>query len=211
MSEVLNQIEKVGVVPVVALERAEDAKPLAEALLAGGLPVAEVTFRTSAAVEAMKAMAEYPELLVGAGTVLTTDTAKQAADAGAKFLVAPGFNPKVVTWAKEHGLPMTPGVATPTEIEQALDHGITTVKFFPAEAVGGLKALKAMAAPYGMMRFMPTGGIGPGNLGEYLSFEKVIACGGSWMVDKKLIAAGDFEQVTELAREAVDLAARVRG
>lgn len=211
MSEVLNQIEKVGVVPVVALERAEDAKPLAEALLAGGLPVAEVTFRTSAAVEAMKAMAEYPELLVGAGTVLTRDAAQQASDAGAKFLVSPGFNAKVVTWAKENGLPIAPGVVTPTEIEQALDHGITTVKFFPAEAVGGLKALKAMAAPYGMMRFMPTGGIGPSNLADYLAFEKVVACGGSWMVDKKLMKNRDFEQITRLAREAVDLAARARG
>ena len=205
MSNVLEQIGRLKVVPVVALKDAENAAPLGEALARGGLPIAEITFRTAAAESAIRTLAKQADLLVGAGTVLNPDTAKRAVDAGAKFIVSPGFNPKVVRWCLDNRLPVTPGTATPTDIEMALDHGLSVVKFFPAEALGGLKMLKAIAAPYGMMRFMPTGGIGPENLAEYLRFPKVLACGGSWMVGKELLAAKQFDRVTELTREAVSM------
>ena len=206
MSDVLNQIGKLKIVPVIALENAADAAPLADALVAGDLPIAEVTFRTAAAPESIRAMAKRGGLLVGAGTVSNVDTVKRAIDCGATFIVSPGFNPKVVSYCVEQKIPVTPGISSATDIESALDHGLTTVKFFPAEAIGGLKLLKALAAPYGQMRFMPTGGITPQNVCDYLQFPKVIACGGSWMVTKELLAAKDFAAITALSRDAIRLA-----
>ncbi len=204
MNEVLEQISKTGIVPVIALDDAKDAEPLAGALCRGGLPCAEVTFRTAAAEESIRIMAKnFPHMLVGAGTVLTTEQADRAAAAGAKFIVSPGLNPKVVKHCQDKGIQVLPGCATPTEIEQALDLGLNTVKFFPAEAAGGLAMIKAMSAPYTAVKFMPTGGINANNLNEYLSFGKIIACGGSWMVKKDLVAAGDFDGITALTRQAV--------
>jgi 2-dehydro-3-deoxyphosphogluconate aldolase/(4S)-4-hydroxy-2-oxoglutarate aldolase len=209
-SEVIQTIGRIRVVPVIALDDAADAAPLGEALAAGGLPIAEVTFRTAAAEASIRTMAKQAGLLVGAGTVLNADTARRAVDAGARFIVSPGFNPKTVKWCVDNGVPITPGTSSPTDIEMALDHGLSVVKFFPAEAIGGLKLLKAVAAPYGMMRFMPTGGITPENLVEYLKFPKVLACGGSWMVTKELLAARQFGKVTDLSKQAVEMAAAAR-
>ena len=208
MNEVLERIGELKIIPVVSIENAGDAAALGDALVAGGLPIAEITFRTAAAEQAIRALAARSGLLVGAGTVLNVDTARRAVDAGAKFIVSPGFNPKVVGWCVSNQAPIMPGAATPTDIEMALDHGVSVVKFFPAEAMGGLDTLKAIAAPYGMMRFVPTGGIGPENLEQYLRFPKVLACGGSWMVSKEILAARQFDRVTALTREAVQAAAR---
>jgi 2-dehydro-3-deoxyphosphogluconate aldolase/(4S)-4-hydroxy-2-oxoglutarate aldolase len=208
-SESLIKVLSHKIIPVVAIQDAEDALPLADALIRGGLPCAEITFRTAAAASAIKAVAQRGDILVGAGTVLTVDQVKQAVDAGATFIVAPGFNPKVVAYCIDKGIPVTPGVSNPTDIEMALDFGLEILKFFPAEAFGGLKTLKAMSAPYTMMRFIPTGGIGPGNVLDYLKHPKVAACGGSWMVKSDLIAGGQFERITELTREAVAIAAQV--
>jgi len=204
---ILDQLARHRLVPVIALEDAAQANPLAEALVSGGLPVAEVTFRTAAAVDSIRAMAARGDLLVGAGTVLTPKQADEARDAGATFIVSPGFNPKVVQHCLDQGLPIIPGVSNPTDIEMALEHGLDVVKFFPAEAFGGLKTLKAMSAPYGSLRFMPTGGISPANVNEYLAFPKVLACGGSWMVKPSLYADGDFAPVEAAVREAVMLIA----
>ncbi|MCO6046427.1 bifunctional 4-hydroxy-2-oxoglutarate aldolase/2-dehydro-3-deoxy-phosphogluconate aldolase [Aeoliella sp. ICT_H6.2] len=192
-------------VPVIALDDVAQASPLADALVAGGLPVAEVTFRTPAALESIRTMAQRGDLLVGAGTVLTTTQVSQAQAAGAKFLVSPGFNPRVVSHALSIGMPICPGVCTPSDVEQAIEHGLEVVKFFPAEAFGGLSTLKAIAAPYRQMRFIPTGGIGPGNVMDYLAFDRVVACGGSWMVKPSLYADGDFSGVETAVREAVQL------
>ncbi|HWE92471.1 MAG TPA: bifunctional 4-hydroxy-2-oxoglutarate aldolase/2-dehydro-3-deoxy-phosphogluconate aldolase [Tepidisphaeraceae bacterium] len=208
MQDVLTRIGQCRIIPVIALDDADAAVPLADALVAGGLPIIEITFRTDAAERAIRAVAQRGDLLVGAGTVLNVDTAKKARDAGARFIVSPGFNPKVVSWCVAAGIPITPGVATPTDIEMALDHGLGVMKFFPAEPLGGIAMLKAVAAPYGMMRFIPTGGIGPENIGEYLAFPKVLACGGSWMATKELIAAGQFDKIRDLARQAVEVAGR---
>jgi 2-dehydro-3-deoxyphosphogluconate aldolase / (4S)-4-hydroxy-2-oxoglutarate aldolase len=210
MHDILSRIGELKIIPVISLDDAADAVPLGEALAAGGLPIIEITFRTQAAEQAIRALANGNQLLVGAGTVLNVDTAKRAVDAGAKFIVSPGFNPKVVSWCIGAGVAITPGTATPTDIEMALDHGLSVVKFFPAEAMGGIRMLKAVAAPYGMMRFVPTGGIGPENLEEYLKFPKVLACGGSWMAAKELIAERRFDKIRELTRQAVELAGRVR-
>ncbi len=206
MDEVLKRIGELKLVPVVVIEDAKDSGPLADALAAGGLPCAEITFRTAAAPEAIKTMAARGDLLVGAGTVLTVDQVKSAVDAGARFIVSPGTKPKVVGYCVEKGIPVTPWVCTPTDIETALGFGLEVVKFFPAEALGGLKLLKALSAPYGMMRFIPTGGINASNLPGYLAFPKVLACGGSWMVKKDLIAAGRFDEIARLTREAVEIA-----
>ncbi len=207
---VLQELSLIGIVPVIKIDNAADALPLGRALLCGGLPAAEVTFRTAAAAEAIAAMsAAYPELLVGAGTVLTTEQVDAAVAAGAKFIVSPGLNPAVVRYCIEKGVPVVPGINNPTGIEQALSLGLTTVKFFPAEPSGGVKMIKAMAAPYGNVTFMPTGGIGPDNLHDYLSFSKIIACGGSWMVPPAMITAGDFAGITRLVREAVDTMLRL--
>lgn len=193
-------------IPVVKIDDAKDALPLANALVNGGLPCAEVTFRTEAAAEAIRQMKEnYPEMLSGAGTVLTTEQVDEALEAGAEFIVSPGLNPKTVNYCKEKQVPILPGVATASEIEQALDLGLTVVKFFPAEVNGGLKAIKALAAPYTMMRFMPTGGVSPENVQDYLAFEKIIACGGTWMVKDSLIREGKFEEIERLTRDTVVL------
>ena len=206
MEKILEQIGMLGIVPVVKIEDASKAEGLAGALCRGGLPVAEVTFRTDAAEEAIGRMCRaYPEMLVGAGTVLTPDQADRAMAAGARFIVSPGLNPAVVAHCKEKGYPVVPGICTPGEIETALSFGLEVVKFFPAEAAGGLPMIKAMSAPYGKLKFMPTGGIGPKNLAEYLKNEKVLACGGSWMVPGDLLAADDFAGIEKLAREAVQL------
>ncbi len=202
---VFDQLQTHKLVPVIALEDAQQAAPLAQALVAGGLPVAEVTFRTAAALESIRIMAERGDLLVGAGTVLTAQQVDLAQAAGAKFIVSPGFNPKVVQHAQQRGLPVCPGVCTPSEVEQAIEHGLDVVKFFPAEAFGGLATLKALAAPYPRMRFVPTGGIGPENVRDYLAFDRVVACGGSWMVKPKLYADGNFAPVQQAVRQAVAL------
>lgn len=205
MNEVLEKIQKIGIVPVVVLNDAKDAGPLAKALCAGGLPCAEVTFRTDAAAESIKIMTtEYPNMLVGAGTVLTTEQVDRAVEAGAKFIVSPGLNPKVVKYCIDKNIPITPGTANPSDIEAALELGLDVVKFFPAEAAGGLKMIKAMSAPYVNMKFMPTGGINADNLTTYLDFPKIIACGGSWMVNSKLVAEGKFDEIEALTREAVN-------
>lgn len=192
--------------PVIALDSAADAAPLADALVAGGLPVAEITFRTAAAAEAIQTMAARGDMIVGAGTVLSIDQVRQAVDAGATFMVSPGCNPKVIEYCVSRGIPITPGVATPTDIELAYSFGLSLLKFFPAEALGGVEMLKALSAPYAGIRFIPTGGIHAGNLRSYLDLPSVAACGGSWMVAPKLIAAGDFQQIRDLTREAVTLA-----
>jgi len=205
MSEVLKKIGEIRLVPVVVLEEAKNAEPLAEALIAGGLPCAEVTFRTAAAAESIKRISKYKEICLGAGTVLSVDQAKLAVDSGALFIVSPGFNPKVVKYCVDNKIPITPGICTPTEIEMGLDYGLNIFKFFPAESYGGLKTLKAISAPYGMIKFIPTGGIDAKNVRDYLSFKQVFACGGSWMVAKELISNGKFNEVTVLAKEAVNL------
>ncbi|MBP8717716.1 MAG: bifunctional 4-hydroxy-2-oxoglutarate aldolase/2-dehydro-3-deoxy-phosphogluconate aldolase [Candidatus Atribacteria bacterium] len=204
MSDVLKEIGELGIVPVVKIDRAQDAVPLGKALLAGDLPVAEITFRTSAAEEAIQALTcELPELLVGAGTVLTIEQAQKAVAAGARFIVSPGFNTKVVDYCLENNIPVTPGVNSPTQIEMALERGLKVVKFFPAEASGGLALLKALSGPFSEIKFIPTGGIDQNNLLSYLAHPQVQACGGSWMVKAELISSGDFTRITELTREAV--------
>lgn len=212
MNSVLEKIQELGIVPVVVLEDAKDAKPLAKALCDGGLPCAEVTFRTAAAEECIRIMAEeYPDMLIGAGTVLTTEQVDRAVAAGAKFIVSPGCNPKVVKYCVDKGILITPGCVTPSEIEQALEFGLEVVKFFPAEPSGGLNMIKALAAPYVGLKFMPTGGIGPDNVRDYLAFNKIVACGGSWMVKGDLVKAGDFDKITELTKEAVEIVKESRG
>lgn len=204
MNEILKKIGDYGIVPVVKIDDAADAVPLAKALTAGGLPVAEVTFRTAAAEEAIRLITEnVPEMFVGAGTVLTCEQVDKAVNAGAKFIVSPGLNPKVVKYCVEKNIPVTPGCANPSDIEQAIELGLDVVKFFPAEAAGGLNMIKAMSAPYGNIKFMPTGGINAKNLNEYLAFSKILACGGSWMVKAELINEKKFDEITELTREAV--------
>jgi 2-dehydro-3-deoxyphosphogluconate aldolase/(4S)-4-hydroxy-2-oxoglutarate aldolase len=204
MLPILETISKIGIVPVVKLDDAKDAAPLADALCKGGLPCAEVTFRTAAAAEAISIMTKaHPDMVVGAGTVLTTDQVDQAVEAGAKFIVSPGLNPKVVKYCVDKNIPITPGTNSPSEIETAIEFGLEVVKFFPAEQSGGIAKIKAMAAPYVNMKFMPTGGINAKNLISYLDFTKVIACGGSWMVPGDLIANGEFDKIEELTREAV--------
>jgi len=191
--------------PVIAIERAEDAGPLADALVAGGLPVAEVTFRTAAGPRTLRAMADRGDVLPIAGTVLTTDQASEAVDAGARLIVTPGTNPRVVEHALGLGVPVCPGVCTPSEVAAALALGLTTLKFFPAEAFGGVATLKALGGPYPTVRFLPTGGVSPENLASYLALPSVVACGGSWMVKPSLYAAGDFAPVEAAVREAVAL------
>lgn len=211
MNDILRQIGSTGIVPVVVLNNAADAVPLAESLVSGGLPCAEVTFRTDAAEESIRAIAKnFPQMLVGAGTVLTTGQVDRALDAGAKFIVSPGLNPKVVEHCMKKGVPITPGIMTPTELEVALGFGLDVVKFFPAENAGGLKMIKAMSAPYTMMRFMPTGGITAANVREYLACDKILACGGSWMVKSDLVSAGNFAEIERLSREASAIVREMR-
>jgi 2-dehydro-3-deoxyphosphogluconate aldolase/(4S)-4-hydroxy-2-oxoglutarate aldolase len=204
MNDILQRIGELGIVPVVKLDKASDALPLGKALLEGELPIAEVTFRTDAAEESIRIMSgELPELLVGAGTVLTRDQVKKAVDAGAKFIVTPGFNPSVVDYCVERNIPITPGINSPSQIEMALERGLDVVKFFPAEQSGGLPMLKAMSAPYGSVRFIPTGGIDAKNMPSYLAFNKILAVGGSWMVKPELVAEGKFDEIARTTREAV--------
>ncbi|WP_341359817.1 bifunctional 4-hydroxy-2-oxoglutarate aldolase/2-dehydro-3-deoxy-phosphogluconate aldolase [Georgenia sp. M64] len=205
--DVLQALTDARLVPVVVLDDAADADPLAAALVAGGLPVAEVTFRTSAAEDAIRAMSARGDILVGAGTVLTAEQVDRAVDAGASYVVSPGLSRAVVERCRERGVLPLPGAVTATEIQAALELGLDTVKFFPAGTSGGAPAIKALAAPFGGVRFVPTGGIGPKNLREYLDIPAVAAVGGSWMVPKNLVAAGDFAEVTRLTTDAVALAA----
>ena len=192
-------------VPVIVMDRAEDGKPLAEALIAGGLPVAEVTMRTPAALGAMKEIGQYDEILLGAGTVLTADQVDMAVDCGAKYMICPGIHEAVIERCLELDVLVIPGVITPSDIAKAMSYGLEVVKFFPAEAFGGAKTLKAMAAPYGDMRFVPTGGIHAGNVMDYLSLPSVVACGGSWMVERGLIKEGNFTEIKSRVSEAVQL------
>ncbi len=212
MNEVLEKIQEIGIVPVVVLDDAKDAAPLAKALCEGGLPCAEVTFRTAAAEESIRIMSEqFPEMLVGAGTVLTTEQVDRAVAAGAKFIVSPGLNPRIVKYCVEKGILITPGCANPSDIEQALENGLDVVKFFPAEPAGGLKMIKAMAAPYVGVKFMPTGGINQNNVKDYLAYDRILACGGSWMVKGDMVAAGEFDKIKGLAAEAVEIVKESRG
>lgn len=204
MNTVLDRITSIGIVPVIKLDQEADALPLAKAMAAGGLKCAEITFRTQAAEGSIRAITQaMPDMLVGAGTVLTIEQADRAIAAGAQFIVTPGFNPAVVAHCLEKGVPIVPGTSSPSDIEAALSMGLNTVKFFPAESLGGLKTLKALAAPYGDMRFIPTGGISAKNMNEYLAFDKILAVGGSWMVDPALISAGNFEAITALCKGAI--------
>lgn len=212
MENIFEQFKTLGIIPVVVLDDAKDAAPLAKALCDGGLPVAEVTFRTEAAEESIRIMSEqYPDMLVGAGTVLTTEQVDRAVAAGAKFIVSPGTNPRIVKYCVEKNIPICPGTTNPSDIEQALENGLKVVKFFPAEPAGGLPMIKAMAAPYVDVMFMPTGGIKPSNVRSYLEYDRIIACGGSWMVPGDLVKAGDFDKITELTKEAVKIVKEVRG
>lgn len=204
-------IQKMGVVPVVVLNDVKDAAPLAKALVEGGLPCAEVTFRTEAAEESIRVMTtEYPEMFVGAGTVLTIDQVDRAVAAGAKFIVSPGFDPEIVDYCIEKDIPVYPGCITPSEVAQAVKRGLKVIKFFPAEQFGGVATIKALAAPYTGIKFMPTGGVSAKNLDSYLSCDKIVACGGSWMVKGDLVKAGKFDEITELVKEAVQLVVDIR-
>ena len=212
MEDITESFEKLGVVPVVVLENAKDAVPLATALVEGGLPCAEVTFRTEAAEESIRLMLEqFPEMLVGAGTVLAVEQVDTAVRAGAKFIVSPGFDAEIVDYCIKNEIPVFPGCITPSEVAQAVKRGLKVVKFFPAEPAGGISMIKAMAAPYVDLKFMPTGGINAKNLEEYLSFDKIICCGGSWMVKGDLVKAGEFDKIRELTAEACKLVASIRG
>jgi 2-dehydro-3-deoxyphosphogluconate aldolase/(4S)-4-hydroxy-2-oxoglutarate aldolase len=207
MDEVLKRIGEIGIVPVVKIDSASNAVSLGKALLAGDLPVAEITFRTDAAEQAItNIVRELPQMLVGAGTILSVEQAKRALGAGARFIVSPGFNPKVVDYCVGKSVPVTPGVCSPTDIEMALERGLSVLKLFPAGASGGLDFLKAVAAPYSGARFIPTGGVDPSNLREYLAFNRVHAVGGTWIARDAAIAEGRFDEITKLAREAVAIA-----
>ena len=204
MNEVIQRIYEIGIIPVIAIDDAEKAVPLARALVKGGLPAAEVTFRTAAGEEAIRRIAtEVPEMLVGAGTVLTTEQADRAIAAGSQFIVSPGFNPVVTRYVIDKGVPMMPGTASPGEMEQAMSMGLNVVKFFPAEQNGGVAKLKAVAGPYTNLRWMPTGGVNTKNMMDYLSFDKIIACGGTWMVKKDLIEGEKWDEITAICQDAV--------
>jgi 2-dehydro-3-deoxyphosphogluconate aldolase/(4S)-4-hydroxy-2-oxoglutarate aldolase len=204
MHTVLEELGKIGIVPVIKIDDPDKAVPLAKALIAGGIPCAEITFRTAQGEEALGRISrEVPEILTGAGTVLTAEQVDKAVNAGAKFVVSPGFNPRVVGRCQEKGIPITPGCSNPSDIERALEAGLEVVKFFPAEQSGGLDYIKAVAAPYPGLKFMPTGGINAGNIVSYITYEKILACGGSWMVPPDAVSAGNFDLITGLCREAV--------
>ena len=204
MNEVLQRVYQIGIIPVIAIDDADKAVPQAQALVKGGLPAAEVTFRTAAGEEAIRRIAtEVPEMLVGAGTVLTTEQADRAIAAGSQFIVSPGFNPDITRYVIEKGVAMMPGTATPGEMEQAMSMGLDVVKFFPAEQNGGVAKLKALAGPYGNLRWMPTGGVNTKNMMDYLSFDHIIACGGTWMVKKDLIEGEKWDEITRICKEAV--------
>lgn len=204
MEEILQKIHGIGIIPVIAIDDAEQAVPLARALVAGGLPAAEVTFRTAAGEEAIRRIAaEVPEMLVGAGTVLTKDQADRAIAAGSQFIVSPGFNPEITRYVIDKGALMMPGTATPGEMEQAMSMGLNVLKFFPAEQNGGVAKLKALAGPYTNLRWMPTGGVNTKNMMDYLNFDRIVACGGTWMVKKDLIDGQKWDEITAICKEAV--------
>ncbi len=206
MQHLTEQLRELKVIPVISVDRAEDIVPLGKALADNGLPVAEITFRSDAAAEAIRLLRDaQPDMLIGAGTVLTKEQVIAAKEAGASFIVSPGFNPNTVKACQDLDIPIIPGVNNPTNIEAALEMGLTTLKFFPAEASGGTKMIKALLGPYTQIELMPTGGVGPANIQSYLDIPRVIACGGTWMVDKSLIAAKNWEEIGRLTREAVAL------
>ena len=212
MHPILESIRRVGIIPVIKLDDSKHALPLARALTAGGLPAAEITFRTAAAESSIRAMTKaFPDLLIGAGTVLTCQQVDAALQAGAKFIVSPGTNPQVVRYCLQLRVPILPGVVTPTEIESALELGLNTLKFFPAEPSGGLTMIEALAAPYNGVTFMPTGGINASNVGTYLASPKILACGGSWMVKDALVREGAFDKITGLCLAAAEIVRNVRG
>lgn len=211
MKTIAEQMADMLVVPVVILNDAKDAEKLTDALMEGGLPCAEVTFRTEAAEESIRIMAEkYPDMLVGAGTILTREQVDRAVAAGAKFIVSPGFDPEIVDYCIEKEIPVFPGIVTPSEAAMAVKRGLKVVKFFPAEQFGGVETIKALAAPYTMLKFMPTGGVNVKNLKDYLGCDKIICCGGSWMVKGDMIEAGEFDKITQLTKEAAELARSIR-
>lgn len=204
MNTVLGELENIGIIPVIKIDNIDNALPLATALYNGGLPCAEITFRTPEAEEAIRVISnKFPQILVGAGTVLTTEQADRAIEAGARFIVTPGLNPQVVRHCQARGVPITPGTANPGDIERALELGLDIVKFFPAEVNGGIKAIKALSAPYSSIRFIPTGGVSPDNFCSYLDLDEVLACGGSWMVPPSLINSGKFDEIETLVRSTV--------
>ncbi|WP_394144878.1 bifunctional 4-hydroxy-2-oxoglutarate aldolase/2-dehydro-3-deoxy-phosphogluconate aldolase [Vibrio atypicus] len=206
MSSIKEQLKALKVIPVIAIDKAEDIVPLGKVLAENGLPAAEITFRSAAAAEAIRLLREtQPDMLIGAGTVLNREQAIAAKEAGATFIVSPGFNPNTVKACQEIGIDIVPGVNNPSTVEAALEMGLTTLKFFPAEASGGINMVKSLLAPYTDIELMPTGGINPANIKDYLAIPRVLACGGTWMVDKKLIEAGNWEELARLTREAVAL------
>ncbi len=201
---ILQEIKEIGLVPVIRIDDIDDALPLAKALCDGGLPIAEITFRTSFAKEAIGLIhKKYPEMLLGAGTILTKDQVDAAIESGAEFIVSPGFNPKIVKYCQEKNILIIPGCSNASDIEMALELGVSIVKFFPAEQLGGLKMIKSLAAPYTNVQFIPTGGINADNIKEYIQYEKVIACGGTWMIDSYAIKEQNFDRIKQLSREAV--------
>lgn len=209
--KMFDAISKLGVLPVIKIDDVKNAVPLCRALISGGLPAAEITFRTECAADAIKLVTdEFPDMLTGAGTVLTVEQVDRAVAAGAKFIVSPGLNPTVVKHCRSIGVPVIPGVMTPGEIEKGLELGLKVLKFFPAEAAGGLKMIKALSAPYGGVKFMPTGGISEKNLADYLANPKVLACGGSFMVKSDLINEGRFDEIERMTREAVEIVKKAR-
>ncbi|KOY26397.1 2-dehydro-3-deoxyphosphogluconate aldolase [Vibrio parahaemolyticus] len=206
MSSIKEQLKALKVIPVIAIDKAEDIIPLGKVLAENGLPAAEITFRSAAAAEAIRLLREtQPNMLIGAGTVLNCEQAIAAKEAGATFIVSPGFNPNTVKACQEIGIDIVPGVNNPSTVEAALEMGLTTLKFFPAEASGGINMVKSLLAPYTDIELMPTGGINPANIKDYLAIPRVLACGGTWMVDKKLIEEGNWEELARLTREAVAL------
>ena len=212
MSSIFESLSQIGVVPVITIDEPQYAVPLARALLDGGIGCAEITFRTSSAVEAIHMISsECPKILVGAGTVLTVQQVEHAVGVGAQYIVSPGFDASIVGWCQKHEVPVLPGVATPTEINMALANGLKLLKFFPAEELGGIGMLKALYAPYSEVKFIPTGGVTVHNLAQYLSLPNVVACGGSWIATKSMIAESRFEEITRLAREARAIINQVRG
>ena len=207
-----DKIQSIGIVPVVVLEDAGNAVPLSDALCKAGVPCAEVTFRTEAAKESIRLMKQaHPDMLVGAGTVLTKEQVDEATEAGAVFIVSPGFDPEIVDYCIEKNIPVFPGCVTASEVAQAVKRGLKVVKFFPAEAFGGIKTIKALSAPYSQLKFMPTGGVSVNNLKDYLSCDKIICCGGSWMVKGDMIKAGEFDKIARMTKEAAELAKSIRG
>ncbi|PJC87277.1 2-dehydro-3-deoxyphosphogluconate aldolase [Vibrio sp. HA2012] len=206
MPTITQQLTALKVIPVIAVDNAEDIIPLGKALAENGLPAAEITFRSDAAAEAIRLLKQHqPEMLIGAGTVLNREQVIAAKEAGASFIVSPGFNPNTVKACQELNIDIVPGINNPSAVEAALEMGLTTLKFFPAEASGGINMVKSLLAPYTDLQLMPTGGVTANNIKDYLSIPRVIACGGTWMVDKKLVAEGNWEEIGRLTREVVAL------